>query len=300
VDRTTRIRFGVVNEVVNETVIRQANKNGAAILGVPLVDTVKQAEKEFVGQTLAREHLVLAQTPQVFRTEILKEAFERARKDEYYGTDESSLVERLNHPVAIVQGSERNIKITRPTDLTLAQAEALGKAVGDLAPGDVNGDGYDDVIVGAVGYDDGETDEGRVFVYYGSASGLPPAPDWTAESDQAGAGFASVSRAGDVNGDGYGDVIIGASAYDNGQTDEGRVYVYHGSASGLSTTPDEIAESNQDQAFFGFSVGTAGDVNGDGYDDVVVGAPYYTNGQGQRLGELRPGWKRLGRLWPAV
>ena len=64
---------------------------------------------------------MLAQTPQVFRTDILKEAFERARKDEYYGTDESSLVERLGHPVAIVRGSERNIKITRPTDLTLAR-----------------------------------------------------------------------------------------------------------------------------------------------------------------------------------
>ena len=105
-----------------ENVIRQADRSGAAILGVPLVDTVKLAEKEFVGQTLAREHLVLAQTPQVFRTEILKEAFERARKDEYYGTDESSLVERMNHAVAIVRGSERNIKITRPTDLTLARA----------------------------------------------------------------------------------------------------------------------------------------------------------------------------------
>jgi 2-C-methyl-D-erythritol 4-phosphate cytidylyltransferase len=65
---------------------------------------------------------VLAQTPQVFSTEILKEAFESARKDEYYGTDESSLVERLGHPVAIVRGSERNIKITRPGDLTLARA----------------------------------------------------------------------------------------------------------------------------------------------------------------------------------
>jgi 2-C-methyl-D-erythritol 4-phosphate cytidylyltransferase len=105
-----------------EGVIRRADKSGAAILGVPLVDTVKQAEKDFVGQTIAREHLVLAQTPQVFRTEILKEAFERARKDEYYGTDESSLVERVGRPVAIVQGSERNIKITRPTDLTLARA----------------------------------------------------------------------------------------------------------------------------------------------------------------------------------
>jgi 2-C-methyl-D-erythritol 4-phosphate cytidylyltransferase len=105
-----------------ENVVRRAEKTGAAILGVPLVDTVKQAEKELVGSTLAREHLVLAQTPQVFRTEILKEAFEGARKDEYYGTDESSLVERLGRPVAIVQGSERNIKITRPTDLTLARA----------------------------------------------------------------------------------------------------------------------------------------------------------------------------------
>ena len=105
-----------------ESVIRQADQSGAAILGVPLVDTVKQAEKEFVESTLAREHLVLAQTPQVFRTEILKEAFERAQTDEYYGTDESSLVERLGRPVAIVRGSEHNIKITRPTDLTLARA----------------------------------------------------------------------------------------------------------------------------------------------------------------------------------
>ena len=105
-----------------ENVVRQAAQSGAAILGVPIVDTVKQAEREFVESTLTREHLILAQTPQVFRTEILKQAFERAAKDEYYGTDESSLVERLGHPVAIVRGSERNIKITRPSDLTLARA----------------------------------------------------------------------------------------------------------------------------------------------------------------------------------
>jgi 2-C-methyl-D-erythritol 4-phosphate cytidylyltransferase len=105
-----------------ENVVREAERSGAAILGVPIVDTVKQAEKEFVECTLTREHLVLAQTPQVFRTEILNEAFESARKDEYYGTDESSLVERLGRPVAIVRGSERNIKITRPSDLTLALA----------------------------------------------------------------------------------------------------------------------------------------------------------------------------------
>jgi 2-C-methyl-D-erythritol 4-phosphate cytidylyltransferase len=105
-----------------ENVVRQAQTSGAAILAVPIVETVKQAEKEFVQSTLTREHLVLAQTPQVFRTSILKEAFENAVKDEYYGTDESSLVERLGHPIAIVRGSERNIKITRPGDLTLARA----------------------------------------------------------------------------------------------------------------------------------------------------------------------------------
>ena len=105
-----------------EKAVRQAEVSGAAILGVPIVETVKQAEREFVESTLTREHLVLAQTPQVFRTQLLKEAFASAAKDEYYGTDESSLVERLGRPVAIVRGSERNIKITRPSDLVLARA----------------------------------------------------------------------------------------------------------------------------------------------------------------------------------
>ncbi|HEY2381265.1 MAG TPA: 2-C-methyl-D-erythritol 4-phosphate cytidylyltransferase [Terriglobia bacterium] len=105
-----------------ENVVIQAGRSGAAILAVPIVDTVKQAEKDIVQSTLTREHLVLAQTPQAFRTELLKEAFARAAKDEYYGTDESSLVERLGHPISIVRGSERNIKITRPGDLTLARA----------------------------------------------------------------------------------------------------------------------------------------------------------------------------------
>ena len=105
-----------------ENAVRQAERTGAAVLVVPIVDTVKQVEKDVIDSTLTREHLVLAQTPQVFRTEILKQAFDSATKDEYYGTDESSLVERLGHPVAIVRGSERNIKITRPSDLSLARA----------------------------------------------------------------------------------------------------------------------------------------------------------------------------------
>jgi hypothetical protein len=156
----------------------------------------------------------------------------------------------------------------------------LGKYVSSA--GDVNGDGYSDVIVAAYNYDNGETDEGRVYVYHGSPSGLSDFADWTAESDQEYATFGySVSSAGDVNNDGYSDVIVGAPSYDNGQTNEGRAFVYHGSASGLSDSAAWIVESNQENANLGYSVSSAGDVNGDGYSDVIVGAPYYTDGQTQ-------------------
>jgi hypothetical protein len=113
-----------------------------------------------------------------------------------------------------------------------------------------------------------------------SITGLAPDPAWTAESDQASAFFGtSVGTAGDVNGDGFSDVIVGAYHYDNGQEDEGRAYVYHGSATGLTTNPAWTAESDQADAYFGSSVGTAGDVNGDGFSDVIVGADYYDNSQ---------------------
>jgi 2-C-methyl-D-erythritol 4-phosphate cytidylyltransferase len=111
--------FVSVQEI--EAVILEADKSGAAVLAIPIVDTVKQIRKDVVDSTLTREHLVLAQTPQVFRVEVLREAFERAKRDDYYGTDESSLVERLGLPVSVVRGSERNIKITRPGDLALAR-----------------------------------------------------------------------------------------------------------------------------------------------------------------------------------
>jgi 2-C-methyl-D-erythritol 4-phosphate cytidylyltransferase len=104
-----------------EIAIREAEKHGAAIPALPITDTVKQIRKDKVESTLNREHMVLVQTPQVFRVEVLREAFESARKDEYYGTDESSLVERIGHSVALVRGSESNIKITRPADLALAR-----------------------------------------------------------------------------------------------------------------------------------------------------------------------------------
>ncbi|MEW5989299.1 MAG: integrin alpha, partial [Chloroflexota bacterium] len=162
-----------------------------------------------------------------------------------------------------------------------AQGEQAAAFFGGAAgpAGDVNGDGYADVIVGARGYSNGQTEEGRAYVYYGSAAGLSPNPDWMMESDQAHARFgAAVGPAGDVNDDGFDDVVVGAWAFDDGQSDEGRAFVYLGSATGLSLTPHWMAESDQINARFGFAVNTAGDVNGDGYDDLLVGAPRYDDG----------------------
>jgi len=105
-----------------EKVIAEAAQTGAAIMGIVPVDTVKRVHKNKIRATLPREHLVLAQTPQVFRFDLLKRAFEMAREDSFGGTDEASLVERLEQvEVSVVQGSDRNIKITKPTDMDLAR-----------------------------------------------------------------------------------------------------------------------------------------------------------------------------------
>jgi 2-C-methyl-D-erythritol 4-phosphate cytidylyltransferase len=105
-------------------VFDEAAESGAAIVAVPVVDTVKQVSrgtgKVKIRATLQREKLVLAQTPQVFRYELLARAFQAARADGFIGTDEASLVERLEVEVSVVLGSDRNIKITKPGDMDLA------------------------------------------------------------------------------------------------------------------------------------------------------------------------------------
>jgi 2-C-methyl-D-erythritol 4-phosphate cytidylyltransferase len=105
-----------------EKVIREAAETGAAIVGIVPVDTVKQVHRNKVRATLPRERLILTQTPQVFRTSLIKQAFEAARRDLFVGTDESSLVERLEQvEVSVVTGTDRNIKITKPSDMELAR-----------------------------------------------------------------------------------------------------------------------------------------------------------------------------------
>lgn len=104
-----------------QRVVEAARKDGASILGIPSVDTVKQIERQTILGTIPRERIVLAQTPQAFRYSIIQEAFARAAADGFNGTDEASLVERLGYTVTVLMGSDRNIKITKPSDLPLAR-----------------------------------------------------------------------------------------------------------------------------------------------------------------------------------
>jgi len=162
---------------------------------------------------------------------------------------------------------------TKGTNQPNARIESVSTA------GDVNGDGYDDVIVGSLYYDQGEEDEGRAWVYNGSATGLSTTPSWTGQVDQAYAHFgADVSTAGDVNGDGYDDVLVGAHWYDGGQPDSGAAFVYHGSSEGVQSAPSWHVFGDQSFGQLGLSLGSAGDVNADGYDDVIVGTRYYDAG----------------------
>ncbi|MFZ5916654.1 MAG: integrin alpha [Chloroflexota bacterium] len=159
------------------------------------------------------------------------------------------------------------------------QDSQLGVSVG--AAGDVNGDGYADIIVGARWYDDGQTNEGAALVFFGSDAGPSDVADWMIEGDQSGASLgSSVATAGDVNGDGYSDVIVGAPYYDCAAgEDAGAVFVYLGSATGLSQSAGWWFCGAQAGGWLGAAVSTAGDINGDGYADVIVGAPHYDGDQ---------------------
>jgi hypothetical protein len=164
----------------------------------------------------------------------------------------------------------------------------VGGGIGFLARGigDVNGDGWDDVMLGTHNYDGSFTDQGAVYVWYGSATGLGPSgtvanADWSAFGGQASAYFGwAGDGVGDLNGDGYDDLAVGAYGYDSGETNEGAVFVWYGSASGLGLigspgNADWSAESNAVSAQLGYSLRPAGDVNGDGYADLIAGAYAY-------------------------
>ena len=165
-----------------------------------------------------------------------------------------------------------------PPGLRFAETAKIGFGSAVASAGDVNHDGYDDVLISAPRYESSsaQSDEGKVYLYLGSENGLAADPDWTYECNLAASscGYALAS-AGDINGDGYDDIIVGTPHYDSPLTNEGAALIFLGSATGPSLTANYILEQNQAEAWFGVSVAAAGDVNQDGYADMIVGASLY-------------------------
>jgi hypothetical protein len=174
--------------------------------------------------------------------------------------------------VRLYLGGADGLDTSTPWQWESGQAYArLGTSV--AGAGDVDGDGYEDFLVSSTTYSFNYTEEGRVWLFLGTATGPSSSPAWSVDGGQVGAGCgSSVSGAGDLNADGYSDVLIGVSSWDTTLADVGAAWTFLGSASGLAQAPDWIYEGSAAQDQVGSAVSEAGDVNGDGYGDLAVGA----------------------------
>lgn len=150
------------------------------------------------------------------------------------------------------------------------------------ADGDLNGDDHSDILIGLTSYTDFQAHNGQVYIHYGNQAGIDPIPatimEESADSSYYGG---AVAFAGDINNDGFSDIIVSAMQQSNNinQPSEGMVYVHYGRANGVNLVPASTIQGNQASAFMGYSVAGAGDVNGDGFSDVLIGAMPYSNGQ---------------------
>ncbi|MBR9921604.1 MAG: HYR domain-containing protein [Bacteroidetes bacterium] len=168
---------------------------------------------------------------------------------------------------------------TAMADTVIGQMDTMRLGSSVSAAGDVNNDGFDDVIVGAYTFANGELNEGAAYVYEGSAGGLVTPALWSYEGGQVSGFFGySVSDAGDVDNDGFDDVLVGAYGQYNAQdTGQGKAYLFLGGGSGPSGSPDWQKVGPHKYARFGISVSGAGNVNGDAFDDIVVGADRFSD-----------------------
>ena len=192
---------------------------------------------------------------------------------------------------------------------------SFGAATGNLygysvaGVGDVDFDGYDDIVVGSPASRVNGQNEGSIHLFYGSSSGTATVADWSFHCQQRGCDLGvSVSAAGNVNGDDYADFVAGATHYDSnhlypgGSYNEGAALVFLGSAAGPAGVPDQVLQPGVTDSQAGFAVAGIGDVNGDGFDDVGIGAPgmigitstaYVYHGSNSALSAL-PAWSTTG------
>lgn len=160
-----------------------------------------------------------------------------------------------------------------PNRLVEGAAAQDGLGTTALSAGDVNGDGYSDVIIGAPAADPGgRMNAGVLQVFHGSATGVPAMPSRTLEGTPMNGGFGySVAAAGDTNGDGFADVAVGFNYAPNGMlTRAGNASVFNGSAMGLPMMPTRVLVGSANLEEFGAAMAGIGDVNGDGFGDMAV------------------------------
>ena len=180
-----------------------------------------------------------------------------------------------HHAAVDVGGQRRRFRCARIVQTRHDQRDGLARGYEDgrlflavdITGTDAVGDAAQDVGIG-----DGETDEGVVFVYYGSSTGLKTTASWTAAGDQVSALFGKAIAAGDFNGDGYSDLLVGAPDYTHALTGDGAVFLFKGGLAGLGGRSTTVYGSRTGE-HFGAVVASAGDVDGDYDAEVLVGAP---------------------------
>lgn len=198
----------------------------------------------------------------------------------------------------LYHGSDSGIGSTPALTLT-------GEANGDFfgysvdGAGDVNGDGFDDVVIGAWHHADPDIDAGKAYVYFGSSTGITTTDPFSVTGNPNSELGVSVAGAGDVNGDGYADILVGAYRDDVTAPGAGAAYLYWGSANGPVTPGVLVAAGEAENDELGFAVSGAGDINGDDFDDLLVGA-YLNDAAGEDAGKAYAYAGCMGGLLPGA
>jgi fibronectin type 3 domain-containing protein len=172
-------------------------------------------------------------------------------------------------------GSASGIATVPALTLISPVPEEEGRFGAVASAGDINGDGLPDFVIGATGeMADGKQDAGNVYVYLGSGAVIPSTPTSIVRGTQVGGFFGVATPAGDINGDGFDDVVLASSLESAGGLPfAGNIYIFHGSAAGLAPTPATVLPGTQANRYYGGPVSSLGDINGDGFGDLIVGNP---------------------------
>jgi hypothetical protein len=209
--------------------------------------------------------------------------------DKAVGASQSDYGGLNNGAVIVYYGSTGGLNTTNYTTIGYPDSDLSSNFGVTVATGDVNADGFDDLIVAASLSDYGALNTGTVYLFYGSASGIQATPAARIPNPvgDTGASYGnSISFAGDINGDGFGDIVIGAPLSDAGGVNWGAAFVCYGTASGFQSPCVTLTNPGGDaSAQFGFSVSAAGDVNRDGYTDIAVAA-YNSSVGGASMGDV--------------